>query len=132
MKKENVVVSKSYEFAKNVVKLSQNLNANRNFVLANQILKSGTSVAANIREGTAAQSRKDFIHKMSISLKEARESAFWIDLLTDTEIIDLKTGSRLNAQFIEIIKILTATLNTAKRNDRSVKQRAPIFIIYDF
>jgi four helix bundle protein len=121
MKKENVVVSKSYEFAKSVVNLSQKLNANRNFVLANQILKSGTSVAANIREGTAAQSRKDFIHKMSISLKEAHESAFWIDLLTDTEIIDLKTGSRLNAQCIEIIKILTATLNTAKRNDRSVK-----------
>lgn len=87
--RENILKMKSYEFAIRIVKLSQYLQMERKeFVLSKQILRSGTAVGALIREAEYGQSRTDFIHKLTISLKEANETEYWINILKDTDYID--------------------------------------------
>ena len=82
MKKENIVAEKSYRFAVRIVKLNRYLSVeHREYVLGKQLLHSGTAIGALIREAKYAQSRKDFINKMSIALKEVHETEYWIDLL---------------------------------------------------
>ena len=88
---ENVVVVKSKNFAIRIIKLYKYLVDNKKeFVLSKQILKSGTSIGANIRESKNAQSNLDFINKLSIALKEADETAYWLELLSESSIIDQK------------------------------------------
>mgnify|MGYP003552390142 FL=1 len=84
MEKRNVIKEKSFEFAKEIVYLYKNLADKKEFVLSRQLLKSGTSIGANIREAEHAQSKADFINKLSISLKEANETEYWLDLLYET------------------------------------------------
>ncbi|MDI9536129.1 MAG: four helix bundle protein [Bacteroidota bacterium] len=115
MKKENVVRDKSYDFALKVVKLYKFLMENKKeFVLSKQFLRSGTSIGANIRESEHAQSDADFLHKLSIALKEANETDYWIDLLhyanylTEKEFLDLKKDIN------EILKLLVAIIKTMK------------------
>jgi four helix bundle protein len=89
--KESILNTKSYSFAIRVVKHSQYLQTEKKeFVLSKQILKSGTAIGALIREAEYGQSKIDFIHKMSISLKEANETAYWINILKDTDYIEEK------------------------------------------
>jgi four helix bundle protein len=93
---ENILKIKSYAFAIRIVKLSQYLqNDKKEFVLSRQILRSGTSVGALIREAEYGQSKIDFVHKMSIALKEANESEYWINLLRDTGYIEKNVSERL-------------------------------------
>ena len=89
--KENILLSKSFKFAVRVVKLYKYLcDDKKEYVLSKQLLRCGTSIGANINEAQDAQSKKDFISKLSISLKEARESKYWIELLKETEYLTCK------------------------------------------
>lgn len=115
--KENIVKQKSFDFALSIVKLYQFLVAERKeYVLSKQLLRSGTSIGANIREAGQAESKADFIHKASISLKEAYESEYWIELLHKAGYIDENQFNTLNSDLIEIMKLLTAILKTSKNN----------------
>lgn len=113
-KRKSVLSEKSYDFAIRIVKLSQTLNTQKEFVLSKQILKSGTSVGALIREAKFAQSNADFIHKFSIALKEAHETEYWLNLLKDTSYIEENIFEEINKTCSEIIAMLIATINTLK------------------
>ncbi len=114
---KNVLKDKSYSFAIRIVQLYKHLSeTKREFVLSKQVLRSGTSVGALIREAEFAQSKKDFISKMSISLKEANETSYWIDLFKDTSFLTIDEHSSLSEEIKELIKILVSTVKTAKQN----------------
>lgn len=89
-------------------------NIEKEFILSRQLLKSGTSIGALIREAEHAQSTADFISKMSISLKEANETEYWIMLLRDSNLIDTQTASKLISDNNELISMLVSTIKTSK------------------
>ncbi|MDC9727276.1 MAG: four helix bundle protein [Candidatus Thioglobus sp.] len=115
--KDNIILEKSFEFAVRVVNLYKHLSKDkREYVLSKQLIRSGTSIGANINEAQAAQSKKDFIAKMAIASKEARESKYWIDLLIKTDYLnsnDNHTKSLLS-EIEEIIKLLTSIVKTGQ------------------
>ncbi|RKD23543.1 four helix bundle protein [Caminicella sporogenes DSM 14501] len=115
--KKSIINDKSYKFALRVVKLYKYLiDVNKEYVISKQILRSGTSIGANVEEAYYAQSKKDFISKMSIALKEAAETKYWLRLLKDSNSIkNNKKVDNLILECEEIIKILTSILNTAKK-----------------
>ncbi len=110
--KENIVVSRSFEFAKKIVKLYTHLKKEKTYELASQLFKSGTSIGANIEEAQAAQSKKDFIAKMSIAAKEARETRYWLRLLNETDLTHEDTKPLLN-ECTELVNILTKIVKTS-------------------
>jgi len=113
--KENVLKDKSYKFALRIVKLCKHLNEDkREFILSKQILRSGTSIGANVAEGGQAQSKPDFVHKMSVAHKEAFETEYWLCLLRDGEFITEKQAESLIIYCNELQKILTTSIKTAK------------------
>jgi four helix bundle protein len=115
--KENVLKEKSYKFALRIVKLYKHLAyEKKEFVLSKQVLRSGTSIGANIAEGNQAQSKPDFIHKLSIAHKEAFETDYWLCLLRDGEFITDKQAQSLLDDCRELQKILTTSIKTAKVN----------------
>ena len=108
--------NKSYLFAIRVVKLSQYLrDEKREFVLSKQVLRSGTAVGALIREAEFGQSKPDFTSKMSIALKEANETEYWLSLLKDTDIINEKEFASLHSDCKELIAMLVSTVKTSKK-----------------
>ena len=116
MKKTNLIKDKTYQFALDVIQLYVKLRDQKEFALSKQLLRSGTSIGANVEEATAAQSRKDFLSKMSIASKEARETNYWLRLFRDSGLcvgIDL---SNLIKESNEIIRILTAIVKTSQEN----------------
>ena len=114
--KQNIVKDKSFEFALVIVKCYKFLKEDRKeFILSKQLLRSGTSIGANVREAEHAQSKADFIHKMSISLKEANETEYWIDLLYKSDYLDKKQHEQLSNSIIELIKLLTSIVKTTKQ-----------------
>ncbi|MEI8203599.1 MAG: four helix bundle protein [Bacteroidota bacterium] len=118
MKENNVIKEKSYLFALHVIRVYKVLSSEqREFVLSKQMLRSGTSIGANIREAEFGQSKTDFIHKLSISLKEANETEYWLMLLKDSGYIDEKTFNSIVYECIELKRLLTSIINTAKRNN---------------
>jgi len=117
MKKENILKIKSYDFARRIIKLVKYLNLEKKeFVLAKQILRSGTAIGALIREGEYAQSKSDFISKLSIALKEANETDYWLNLLKDEDFIAPENFENIQKDCIELLKLLTATIKTTKQN----------------
>jgi four helix bundle protein len=117
--KDSILKEKSYKFAIRIVKLSQFLQTDKKeYVLSKQILRSGTAIAALIMEAQFGQSKADFINKMSISLKEANETFFWLSLLKDTDYIDENLYKSLYNNCNEIISLLVSTVNTSKKNER--------------
>ena len=113
--KENVVKQKSMEFAIRIVNLYKFLvDEQKEFVLSKQILRSGTSIGANIREGEQAQSRADFINKMNIALKEANETEYWLELLVKTDYVSQKQYDSINNDSIELNKLLITIIKTTK------------------
>lgn len=115
MKKDNVIQVKSYDFALKIIKLSQYLVSDkREFVLSKQILKSGTSIGANVEEAIGGQSDKDFKSKMTISYKEARETKYWLRLLRDGGYLDKTEIQSLLMECEEILKILGSIVKTMK------------------
>ena len=95
-KKENIIAEKSFKFALSIISLFNQLTKEENeFVLSKQLIRSGTSIGANIQEATAAQSKKDFIHKMSIASKEARETKYWLRLINESNVTKIDVSSYL-------------------------------------
>ena len=127
MKENNVVCEKSYAFALRVVKLYQYLTKEyQQYELAKQILKSGTSIGANIEEAMGGQSTKDFISKLSIAYKEARETHYWIRLLRDSSYLEEKLALSLLQDCEELLKIIGSILKTTKR--KSIKNHL-LFVV---
>jgi len=113
---ESVLRDKSYLFALRVVKLHKYLiRQHREYILSKQILRSGTSIGALVREAQYAQSAKDFINKLSIALKEANESEYWVMLLADSEYLTKKMHDNIKPDIKELKKMLTASMKTAKK-----------------
>jgi four helix bundle protein len=114
--KENILLTKSYSFALRIVKLSQYLvQEKKEFVLSKQILRSGTSIGANIEEANQAESKADFIHKLSISNKEAFETHYWLRLLRDSDYLTDKLAESLLNDCDEVQKLLVSSIKTAKK-----------------
>lgn len=115
MKTNNPVQIKSYQFALRIVRLYLFLrDKKREYELSKQLLRSATSVGANVEEAIGAQSQKDFIHKLSIAYKEARETQYWIRLLSDSGIITSKESRSLLRECEELMKIIGSILKTMK------------------
>ena len=113
MAKENVIADRTFAFALRIISLYKELVTERKeYVLSKQILRSGTSIGANVNEAIEAQSKSDFVHKLSIALKEARETEYWIKLLIGSDYIDHST--ELLSEITQIIRILTAIIKTTK------------------
>jgi len=114
---KNVVLRRALDFAVRIVKLHRYLNTNHKiFSLSDQILRAGTSIGANVVEAQDAQSDKDFVHKMSIALKEARETRYWIYLLTESEYLD-KNAPRvvtLENDLDVLLRLLTSIVKTSR------------------
>lgn len=107
MKSDNIIQQKSFEFAIRIVNLYKYLTSEKKeFILSKQLLRSGTSIGANIEESIGGQSDKDFLHKLSISYKEARESIYWLKLLRETNYLNIEKAESLLADAEEICKIL--------------------------
>lgn len=115
MEKRNIIKDKSFEFAKEIVYLYQVLVAKKEFVLSRQVLKSGTSIGANIREAEHAQSKADFISKLSVSLKEANETEYWLDLLYETNYLSDDMFHNLKNKNVELLKLLISIINSSKK-----------------
>ena len=115
--KENVIADKSRSFAIRIVNLYKFLTEEKKeFVLSKQLLRSGTSIGANVKEAVHACSKNDFINKMTISLKEAGETEYWLDLLHETNFLTNRQFDSIMSDCNELIKILTAIVKSA-RND---------------
>ncbi|MFH0734322.1 MAG: four helix bundle protein [bacterium] len=111
--KNNIVLDKSFMFALKIIDLYKKLISNKEFVISNQLLKSATSIGANINEATAAASRKDFVNKMVIASKEARETKYWLELLNYAKFYETDYFIFLN-DVNELIKLLTAIIKTSQ------------------
>ncbi len=116
-KTENVIHHKSFDFALKVIKLVKHLEKNdKEYVISKQLLRSGTAIGALIREAEHAESKKDFTHKMSISLKEANEARYWLDLLIESKISYSENIKNLESDCTELIRILAAIVKSSKNN----------------
>ena len=112
---ENIIVVKSKAFAIRIVKLSKFLNdSKKEFILSKQIIRSGTSIGANIKEAIRGQSKADFYAKMNIALKEASETEYWLEILNETDYIDNNLFESLYSDCQELIKILISITKTQK------------------
>lgn len=115
---ENVIQEKSFQFALAVIDLYCRIREEREFVLSRQVLRSGTSIGANVEEAIAGQSRKDFISKVSIATKEARETVYWLRLLQESSLVTIDASKEL-ARAKELLRILTSIVMTAKQTQSS-------------
>ena len=115
MGKESIIEQKSFQFALDVIVLYQKLRDEREYILSKQLLRSGTSIGANVEEGESAQSRKDFIAKMSVAKKEARETRYWLRLLRKSNLVTTDVTRELTAAN-ELLRILTSIVKTAVEN----------------
>lgn len=113
--KENIVATKSFAFALLIIDLYKKLKTENEFIISKQILRSGTSIGANIQEATAAFSKKDFVHKMSISSKEARETKYWLLLLKKSELTNIDVVLHLK-EVQSLINLLTKIVKTTQIN----------------
>ncbi len=118
--KKNIIREKTYEFAVLIVKLCHKLQEEKKeYVISRQFKKSGTAPGALVREADQAESKRDFIHKMSIALKEADESDYWLNILYDTDYITKEEFEKHIELCLEIIKILTTIIKSAKTSLRA-------------
>jgi four helix bundle protein len=113
VKEGNLIVEKTFEFSLKVISLYKFLTSNNEYVLSKQVLRSGTSVGANVEEAVGGHSRKDFISKMIIAYKEARETRYWLKLLDKSQMVKHDYAEYIN-DIEQIINILTAIIKTSK------------------
>ncbi len=115
--KPNIVRDKSFAFAVRIVNLYKHFSSDKKeFIMSKLLMRSGTSVGANVREGVNAQSKKDFIHKLSIAQKECNESTYWLELQKETEYINTEEYNSLANDATELLKIIRSIIITTKRN----------------
>ena len=119
--RENVIVKKSFAFSVRIVNLNKYLSQEKKeYVISNQIYKSGTSIGANVAEAQKAQSTADFVAKMKIALKEANETQYWLQLLYETRYITEKEFASIHNDLVEILKILTAICKHYPQSNQSI------------
>jgi four helix bundle protein len=121
--KQNVIQEKSYSFALKAIGAYCKLTQNKEYVLSRQMLRAGTSIGANVEEAIAGQSRADFISKMSIASKEARETRYWLRLLRDAGLMEKRAAEELLNEVTEIVLILTSIVKTT--NEATKGKPAP-------
>lgn len=115
--RSNVIEEKSYSFSIRIIKLYKYLNEDKKiYAIANQILRSGTSIGALIKESAHAQSKADFLNKMNVALKEANETHYWLSLLHDTDYIKDNEYSSINKDCEELLKLLISIVKTTKNH----------------
>jgi len=118
MKTDNVIVEKSKAFALRIIKLYKYLcNEKKEYILSKQILRSGTSIGANVKEAIRGQSKADFYAKMNIALKEASETEYWLELLHESDYIDDKSFNHIYSDCQELLKLLMSITKTQKGNN---------------
>lgn len=115
MKKRSVIQDKTYKFALRVIKVSKEMIKNNENILSKQLLRSGTSIGANVQEANGAQSRRDFEAKMFIAYKEARECRYWLNLSKDSSLISRKRARGLLNKVEEICRIIGKILSTSRK-----------------
>ena len=111
-----VLEEKTYSFALRIIKAYNYLTEKNEYVLSKQLLRSGTSIGANCREATYAQSKQDFISKLSIALKESNETIYWLELLHDSKFITDNSFNSIYSDGVEILKLLISIIKTSKEN----------------
>jgi four helix bundle protein len=114
--RESLVRARSYRFALEVIRLHRELLAAREFVLSRQLLRSGTSIGANMEEALAGLSRRDFLAKMSIASKEARESNYWLRLLRDSGLVNAERLAPLLTESDALVRMLTSVVKTTQES----------------
>lgn len=113
--KNNIVKNKSFDFAIRIVKLYQYLSSEKKeFILSKQLLRSGTSIGAMIREAEHAESKSDFIHKFAVAQKEANEVIYWLELLKAIDYLNQKEFENINNDAVSILKLITSIIKTSK------------------
>ena len=116
MNDDNIIKKKSFEFAVRIVNLYKLLSVEKKeFVLSKQLLRSGTSIGANVREANNAQSKADFIHKLSISQKECDETMYWLELLKETKYMSQSEFESIHKDASELLKIIRSIILTTKK-----------------
>jgi len=123
MNDRSIIYQKAYPFALEIIKLYKHLSTEKKeFILSKQLLRAGTSIGANVNEAISSESKRDFVHKLGIALKEARETSYWLNLLKDSEYIINEQFIILNDLCNSLIKILTSIILTTK--ERYLKKTA--------
>lgn len=117
--KDNIVQKKSYLFAVRIVGLARWLRQKREYDLSSQILRAGTGIGSNVEEALAAISRPDFVAKMGVASKEARESYYWLRLLRDAQVVPARRIEQLAGECLELVRILTSIIKTAQSHAQS-------------
>ena len=112
----NIIEEKTFQFAIDIIKVYKELCDRREYVLSRQLLRAGTSIGANVKEALRGQSKKDFLSKMNIALKEANETEYWIDLLFETDYLDRAAYKVLYSDCKEICRILNAIVKSTKES----------------
>ena len=115
----NPILTKSFDFALSIIDYAETLEANKKYVLANQLLKSGTSIGANVREAQHAESRADFIHKLKIAAKEAEETEYWLQLCTHSK--SYADPGQLLPQLSELQRLLSSIISSSRKASSSIK-----------
>jgi len=110
-----LIEERSFQFSLRIIKLVKDLKSNKEYIFAEQLLRSSTSIGANVAEAGAGQSKKDFISKMAIASKEARETRYWLKLIKETNLSQLELPEYLN-EIDQIIKILTKIVKTSQKS----------------
>ncbi|WP_420581747.1 four helix bundle protein [Reichenbachiella sp.] len=114
---KNILKEKSYDFALSIIKEVLVIkDRHKEFDLSRQLIRSGTAVGALVREAEFGQTKKDFIHKLSISLKEANETDYWLSLLKDAGLMEMSSYKELSPKCEELLKMLIASIKTARSN----------------
>lgn len=113
----SLVQQKSFDFALRTIRLYTKLQGHREYVLSRQLLRSGTSIGANVTEATAGQSRRDFLAKMSIASKEARETKYWLELLKESKLAPVDVSEELS-DVEELVRMLTSIVKTTSQNPK--------------
>jgi len=111
--KSNIGKDKSFKFSLKIILLFKTMQDQKEYIISKQILRCGTNIGANIAESEAAQSRSDFVHKLSIASKEARETIYWLQLLDRSELVDVEVNTHID-DCNEIIRLLTSIIKTIK------------------
>ena len=126
MKEDNQVLQKSKAFAVRIIRLSQHLTEEKKEkVLSRQVLRSGTSIGANVKEAVRGQSTADFLSKMQIALKEASETEYWLELLAETDYLSEKASDSVLNDCRELIRLIIAIVRTTKENNQLTLYEEP-------
>ncbi|MDO5104988.1 four helix bundle protein [Capnocytophaga sp.] len=119
MKRENILKIRTFDFSLRIIKLTKLLmDARKEYVLTKQLLRSGTAIGALVREAEYAESKKDFVHKLHIALKEANETEYWIELLYKSDYINTTEFDSIATDLKDILKLLISSIKTMKKNEQ--------------